>query len=106
MKQGLKVKITHDQIKLIIYNLICALKYVQSANIIHRDIKPSNILINENCSVKICDFGLSRTLPEAMLGSGSGNTKRMRDSVIKTRKSKVCSDKTIKKSIIKKLNKS
>jgi serine/threonine protein kinase len=35
---------------------------MHSAKIIHRDIKPANILINEDCSIKICDFGLSRSL--------------------------------------------
>jgi mitogen-activated protein kinase 1/3 len=35
---------------------------MHSAKIIHRDIKPSNILINEDCSIKICDFGLSRSI--------------------------------------------
>jgi mitogen-activated protein kinase 1/3 len=35
---------------------------MHSAKVVHRDIKPANILINEDCSVKICDFGLSRSL--------------------------------------------
>ena len=37
-----------------------ALKYMHSANVIHRDLKPSNVLLNADCSLKICDFGLAR----------------------------------------------
>lgn len=48
--------------KYIVYQLACALKYLHSAGILHRDLKPSNILINSNCQIKICDFGLSRTM--------------------------------------------
>ena len=45
----------------IIYNLLCAMKFLHSANVIHRDLKPANILINDECVVKLCDFGLSCT---------------------------------------------
>lgn len=44
------------------------LKYVHSAGVIHRDLKPSNILINENCDLKICDFGLARLQKSQMTG--------------------------------------
>lgn len=36
------------------------MKYVHSAAVIHRDLKPGNLLVNSDCELKICDFGLSR----------------------------------------------
>jgi p38 MAP kinase len=44
------------------------LKYVHSAGVVHRDLKPSNILINENCDLKVCDFGLARVTESQMTG--------------------------------------
>ena len=49
----------------ITYQMLRALKYTHSAKIIHRDIKPSNILMDQNCHVKICDFGLCRSVEES-----------------------------------------
>lgn len=42
------------------YQVLCGLKYIHSANVLHRDLKPSNLLVNANCELKICDFGLAR----------------------------------------------
>lgn len=36
------------------------LHHLHTANVIHRDLKPSNILVNANCEIAICDFGLAR----------------------------------------------
>lgn len=44
----------------IMYQVLCGLKHMHSAGVLHRDLKPGNILINKDCSVKICDFGLAR----------------------------------------------
>jgi len=35
---------------------------MHSAEMLHRDIKPSNILLNSDCLVKVCDFGLARSV--------------------------------------------
>ncbi|NXC54851.1 MK15 kinase, partial [Aleadryas rufinucha] len=46
----------------ILYQLLKATKFIHSGNVIHRDQKPSNILLDAQCCVKLCDFGLARSL--------------------------------------------
>ena len=81
MNEGILTGLTQDHVKLIVYNLLCAAKFMHSANIVHRDLKPGNILINRDCQVKICDYGIARTLPDSLLGKGSGNTRRLRETI-------------------------
>ena len=45
----------------LLYNSLCALNFVHTANILHRDLKPSNMLVDNQCQIKICDFGLARS---------------------------------------------
>ncbi len=52
--------LTIDHVQYFIYQILRGLKYIHSANVLHRDLKPSNLLLNSNCDLKICDFGLSR----------------------------------------------
>ncbi|KAG9449741.1 hypothetical protein H6P81_009706 [Aristolochia fimbriata] len=53
--------LTNDHCQYFLFQLLRGLKYLHSANILHRDLKPGNLLVNANCDLKICDFGLART---------------------------------------------
>lgn len=61
VKNGTLLSETH--IITIIYNSLCALKFLHDCRILHRDIKPANLLVNLDCSIKITDFGLARLEP-------------------------------------------
>ena len=52
--------LSDDHCQYFVYQLLRGLKYIHSANVLHRDLKPSNLLLNANCDLKICDFGLAR----------------------------------------------
>lgn len=52
--------LSNDHICYFVYQILRGLKYIHSANVLHRDLKPSNLLLNTNCDLKICDFGLAR----------------------------------------------
>ncbi|KAK3865977.1 hypothetical protein Pcinc_028453 [Petrolisthes cinctipes] len=61
-------KLTDDHVQFLIYQVLRGLKYIHSAGIIHRDLKPSNIAVNEDCELKILDFGLARPTESEMTG--------------------------------------
>ena len=60
LKSSINLEILH--IKTIIFNLLCAIKYLHDSKVIHRDLKPANILVNEDCTIKLCDYGLARSI--------------------------------------------
>lgn len=54
-------ELSDDHCQYFIYQTLRALKAMHSANVLHRDLKPSNLLLNANCDLKVCDFGLARS---------------------------------------------
>ncbi|KAL4859014.1 Proton/sulfate cotransporter 2 [Chlorella vulgaris] len=52
--------LSEDHVQFFVYQLLRGLKYLHSAGVVHRDLKPSNLLLNGNCELRICDFGLAR----------------------------------------------
>jgi serine/threonine protein kinase len=55
-----KIALSQDHIRWLMYQLLQALHYMHSCNVLHRDIKPNNIMINERCDLRVIDFGLAR----------------------------------------------
>ncbi|XP_073256948.1 extracellular signal-regulated kinase 2-like isoform X1 [Porites lutea] len=60
IKKGNILKDIHK--RYIMYQILKAAYYLHSGNVIHRDQKPSNVLLDSECFVKICDFGLARSV--------------------------------------------
>ena len=74
----------HKQV--ILYGILKALKYMHSGHLIHRDLKPSNVLVNEgDCSVKICDFGLARSVDPAQNNESSFESAQVLTDYVATR---------------------
>ena len=57
-------KMQNEHVQYFLYQILRALKQIHAAGVIHRDITPANILVNINCDLKICDFGLARDEPK------------------------------------------
>ena len=51
-----------------LWQIISAVDFCHSKNIIHRDVKPENILVSKEGIVKLCDFGFARIVASSAHG--------------------------------------
>ena len=63
LNAGMSTQFDSDAIIQIAINSLKALTFLhEQVGIVHRDIKCANLLIDKDCNVKICDFGLARVV--------------------------------------------
>jgi serine/threonine protein kinase len=67
--------LTDKHIQYFLYQILRGVKHIHSANVLHRDLKPSNLLVNSNCSLKICDFGMARVVAPQLYKSKQDTSK-------------------------------
>lgn len=81
-----------DDVKFYLAEVVVAIEYMHTNNLIYRDLKPENIMLNERGHIKLTDFGLCKKLrygsevsytlcgtlfyiaPEMILGRGYGKS--------------------------------
>lgn len=57
-------KLKEDVAKYVFKQVVEGLYYCHAKRIVHRDIKLDNLLLDEDGSVKLCDFGVSKHLKD------------------------------------------
>lgn len=55
-----KTVLTEQHIKFFMFQLLRGVNFLHGARVFHRDLNPNNILVNSDCQLRICDFGLAR----------------------------------------------
>ncbi|CAN8062078.1 unnamed protein product [Agarophyton chilense] len=55
-----KTKLSPKHVKYVMFQLLRAVNFLHSARVFHRDLNPNNILVDANCQLRVCDFGLAR----------------------------------------------
>ncbi|KAI8607418.1 kinase-like domain-containing protein, partial [Chytriomyces sp. MP71] len=62
--------------------IILALEYIHSKNVIYRDLKPENILLDPRGHIKIADFGFAKVIPRNQATTFCGTPAYMAPEII------------------------
>ena len=79
------IHFSEEQSRFFICNLLIALEYIHSQDIIHRDIKPENLVLDENGYTRITDFGIAKKKSDVnkMKGDTSGTPGYMAPEIMR-----------------------
>jgi len=87
-----KKKFSEKETKFFISNIILALEYIHSKNVIHRDIKPENLVLELNGYLRITDFGVAKINEKDNSSETSGTPGYMAPEVILVQNHSFASD--------------
>ena len=77
-----KKTFTESETQFFIANMILALEYIHSKNILHRDIKPENLVLEKSGYLRITDFGVAKINEKDNSSETSGTPGYMAPEVI------------------------
>ena len=66
---GIREIFEENEARFFIAEVLLAIEYIHSLNVVYRDLKPENILVGSDGHIKLADFGLAKE------GIGKGNSK-------------------------------
>ena len=78
-------KFSEEQTRFFLANIIYAIDYIHSNNVIHRDIKPENLVLDDKGYVRITDFGIAKENMPDNSSETSGTPGYMAPEVMKGR---------------------
>ncbi|KAL0489058.1 mitogen-activated protein kinase MAPK [Acrasis kona] len=80
-----RIQLSSHHIQFVMFQLLSAIQHLHNSDVLHRDIKPENILLNSNCTLRLCDFGLARACNFEVTNEGEEQTTRLSTNYVQTR---------------------
>ena len=74
--------LSEPQARQIMVQFISGVEHIHKAGFVHRDLKLENVLFDNDCKVKIIDFGCSKSFSESKLSTRTGTENYMAPEIL------------------------